>query len=492
MSEVWGAFWFACVLAALAVLFAAGLAVTVPASRARRVLVRAALASAALGATIASNVALYKHDAHFDLTREKSFTPATETLRVVRSLERDVELTYFYQNQSPAGRAAKAMVEVMGRANPRLKVRTVDPDQNPGLANRLGVKLYNAALLAAGGERIEVVTTDDRDIALGILRLLRTDRRPVCFLAGHGEYDIDNFEFHTHFEGQHAHSHDVQGMAVVQVDQHGLGRLRRALEKLGYSVHKLTLATQGAVPEDCAVLVEANPRTRHTAPEVAAIGAHLARSGSLLLLIEPDFDLEPAFAALLQRAGVRVGEGVIVDPASHYYTDEQMIAVAAYARHPATVGLALSFFPGARPLEAIAAPGVKASALFSSSASSTLARAARGAENAPPVARALAVVAEGRLDARADAKPFRLAVVGDADFASNSFFPYLANADLLLNLLAWLRGEERGPAMKPPVEVLPTVALTNAQMRGIFIVCVFGLPGIVALIGVIVWWRRRY
>ena len=340
--------WFACTMGALALLFAAGLRVSVPPVGAQRAALRAALVAGALAATLAANVALYKHDEHFDLTREKAFTPAPETLSIVRGLDHDVELIYFYQKQNPAGRAAKIMVELMGKLNPRLRVQTIDPDQNPALANRLGMRLYNAALLRSGDERIEVVTTDDREIALGILRLLRRDRRPICFATGHGEYDIDNFEFHTHFEGQHGHSHDVQGMAVVQMEQHGLGRLRRALEKLGHSVRKVTLPTERAVPDECTALVEANPRTRHGPPEVEALAAYLARGGSLLLLLEPDFPVDSGLTALLARAGVRVGEGVIADPKSHYYTDEQMIAVTTYANHPAAIGLTLSFFPGDR------------------------------------------------------------------------------------------------------------------------------------------------
>ena len=486
--------WFAGTIAALALLLAAGLRVQLPPAGAGRVVLRVILTMGALAATLAANVALYKHDAHYDLTREQAYTPAPETLRIVQGLAQDVDLTYFYQKQNPAGRAAKTMVELLGKLNPRLRVQTVDPDQNPALANRLGVRIYNAALLRSGDERIEVVTTDDREIALGILRLLRSDRRPICFSAGHGEYDIDNFEFHTHFEGKHAHGHDAQGMAVVQMDQHGLGRLRRALEKLGYAVRRVTLPAERAVPEECAAFVVANPRTRHGPPEVEALAAYLSRGGSLMLLVEPDFPVDASLAALLARAGVRIGDGVIADPKSHYYTDEQMVAVTRYANHPAALGLALSFFPGIRPLQEVAAPGVQSTVLFSSSAESRviLDRSASSPGAQAPGAQALAVVTEGRLDGRADARPFRLAVVGDADFASNSFFPYLSNADLLLGTLAWLRGEERGPAMKPPVEVLPTVALTNSQMQAIFLISVLLLPGLLALAGGVVWWMRRY
>ena len=45
--------------------------------------------------------------------------------------------------------------------------------------------------------------------------------------------------------------------------------------------------------------------------------------------------------------------------------------------------------------------------------------------------------------------------------------------------------------MKPPVEVLPMVVLTSAQVRWIFIATVLAMPGSVALIRGLVWWRRR-
>jgi ABC-type uncharacterized transport system involved in gliding motility auxiliary subunit len=109
----------------------------------------------------------------------------------------------------------------------------------------------------------------------------------------------------------------------------------------------------------------------------------------------------------------------------------------------------------------------------------------------PAQSRPLAVASQGTLDSAAGAKTFRLLVVGDADFASNSFFPYLANADLALGAIAWLRGEERGASVKPPVETLPTVVLTNRQMQVIFVLCVLLLPGLVVVAGAMAWWLRR-
>jgi hypothetical protein len=315
----------------------------------------------------------------------------------------------------------------------------------------------------------------------------------VCFAAGLGEYDIDYFEFHTHFEGAQSHNHDASGLAVVQMEKHGIGRLRRALEKLGLVARKVSFATGQPIPDDCAVVIEANPRTRYSPGESEVLQRYLERGGAAMILIEPDYVLDESFAAVLARGGVRIGNGVIVDPKDHYFTDQQMIAVSRYGPHPVTRGLSLSFYPGARPLEAAPVPDVRVVPLAVSSAESYVIsdRLANKSdpEAGPPASRIVALASEGRISATA--KPFRLVVAGDADFVSNSFFPYLGNSDVVLAGIAWLAREERAPTMKPPIEVLPTVTLTGEQMRGIFIVTVLLMPGIIAFAGGVMWWRRR-
>jgi ABC-type uncharacterized transport system involved in gliding motility auxiliary subunit len=484
------------VIVALALLFAAGLKLPVRLGFAPRAISAALVIASALGVVILANAALFRHDAHLDLTREKAFTPSAEASRVIRGLTEPVEVAYFFQKQNPGAVALGTMLRQLERENANLRVRLIDADQNPALASNFGVRTYNAALLSAGARRIEVVTTDDREIALGLLRLLRKREVVICFAAGHGEYDIDNFEFHTHFEGAQGHSHDASGLAVVQMEQHGIGRLRRALEKLGLSVRKISFATGQPIPDDCSAVVEANPRTRYAPGETDMLRRYLERGGSAMFLIEPDYELDDSVASLLAQTGLKLGNGVIVDPKDHYFTDEQMIAVSRYGSHPVTRGLALSFYPGARPLEMIAARGIKVTPLVASSPEAyVIADRLANANNAeaaaaPRFSKLIAAAAEGRLGDAATA-PFRLFVAGDADFISNSFFPYLANSDLALAALAWLTREERAPTMKPPVEVLPTVTLTNDQMGGIFVVTVLLMPGLIAFAGGAMWWLRR-
>jgi len=170
--DVVNSFWFVAWRAALAVLFVLGARLPLQ-PRLRRPLAvasGAAIVLATLGIAVLANVALVLHDAHFDLTREGVFTPSRQAEQVVDLLRRDVKLTYFYQAQQPEGRRAKDMVEVLGRRNPRLHVRTVDPDKQPSVADTYGVRIYNAAVLESDGRRIQVFSTDENHLPV-LIRL---------------------------------------------------------------------------------------------------------------------------------------------------------------------------------------------------------------------------------------------------------------------------------------------------------------------------------
>jgi len=104
----------------------------------------------------------------------------------------------------------------------------------------------------------------------------------------------------------------------------------------------------------------------------------------------------------------------------------------------------------------------------------------------------LAVTAEGQLPGAAAGAPrFRAVIVGDGDFASNSFLPYLSNSDLAMSVIRWLVREERSSAVASRIPVPPMILLSSAQMKAIFLLLEVLLPLAVIALGVMVWWRRR-
>jgi len=499
--------WFAGWLVAVITLLVAGLAIPLQARTRRGWLFAVAVVAAAIAVTVLANVALVLHDNHLDLTREKVFTPSAQAMRVVDNLQQEVKLTYFYRSQDPAGQRTKDILEIMGRRNPLLEVTTVDPDKEPTLAQTSGVRMYNVAMLEAQGRRVLVQGTDESEIAIGIQRVLRERVITVCFIEGHSELPMDNFEYHTHLEGLSDHSHSDAASKVIETPGHGIGRMRRALEGQGYEVRKIVLATLPEVPRDCALVISANPRTTFLPAESAALRGYLQQGGSAFFMFDLGFVLEPGLAALVEELGVRPEQKVVVDPLAHYSTDPEMVAVAGYDPHPITKPLSMTFFPGVRPLAPLPPKtNVRPTALLASSRDSYTrsvapvesrqvklpARSTARGERAQPETpgpRLLGVAVEGELAGAS--KPFRAVVIGDGDFASNSFFPYMSNSDLALSVVRWLAREERGPAVSSRVPVPPTILLTASQMQVIFLALVVLLPLAVVAAGTWVWWKRR-
>jgi ABC-type uncharacterized transport system involved in gliding motility auxiliary subunit len=498
--------WFAGWIVAVIALFFAGLRLPLQTRLTRRkaLLLNAGVILAAIGVIVFANIGLILHDTHIDLTREKVFTPSEQAMRVVDNLRQPVKLTYFYRNQDPEGRRIKDVLDVMAKRNSLLQIRTIDPDRQPAVAQAYGLKMYNAAILEVDDRKLLVQGTDEGQLAIGIQRILREKVVRVCFLEGHNELPMDNFEYHTHVEGVANHSHGDASSALVQMQGHGIGRLRRALEAQGYETRKIVLANSPAVPADCNTLIIANPRTTFLPGESAAIEAYLVSGGSLFAMFDLGFVLEPRLAGLVAKLGVQLPQQAVVDPLSHYSTDSEMVAVTAYQPGPVTGGLSMTFYPGVRPIVPVPpATGVNVSALFASSRDSyTREVAPAGVREVvaavvkktepKPEPRPLAVSAEGHLPGTPPGAPaFRAVIVGDGDFASNSFLPYLSNSDFALGAVRWLLREEHGPVVASRIPVPPMILLSGTQMKWIFLLVEVLLPLSVFVLGGLVWWRRR-
>ena len=82
-------------------------------------------------------------------------------------------------------------------------------------------------------------------------------------------------------------------------------------------------------------------------------------------------------------------------------------------------------------------------------------------------------------------------LIGDGDFASNSFLPYLSNGDFAMAVVRWLVHEEHSTAVATRIPVPPMILLSGAQMKAIFLLVEVLLPLAVLGLGVMVWWRRR-
>jgi ABC-type uncharacterized transport system involved in gliding motility auxiliary subunit len=93
--------------------------------------------------------------------------------------------------------------------------------------------------------------------------------------------------------------------------------------------------------------------------------------------------------------------------------------------------------------------------------------------------------------AGANAPAWRLVVVGDSDFATNSLLALSGNPTLLANTFNWLLDRQKllGIGPKKPEQVRMT--LTPGQLSGITWLVLAGLPALAIAAGVAVYYRRR-
>tara|TARA_B100001123_G_scaffold364620_1_gene423102 strand:+ start:163 stop:537 length:375 start_codon:yes stop_codon:yes gene_type:complete len=116
-----------------------------------------------------------------------------------------------------------------------------------------------------------------------------------------------------------------------------------------------------------------------------------------------------------------------------------------------------------------------------------LAKQERLAESGPYL---LAAASSGSFSSTST-REFRVIVVGDADFASNSFYPYMSNNRIAIAMVQWLAREEGRTLVSKRIPVPKAVNLVNQQRLALILWLVVALPCSIAGVGIFVWWRRR-
>ena len=452
-----------------------------------------------------------------DMTEAHLYSLSTQTVEMLKRLDKPVHITFFHD---PLMRETVEFYELIADQTDQVTVEFYDPMLNPAQARMRGVEFAGTAIMESEGRQVLVNTPHETDIANGILRVAQGAQQKVCFLDGHGEPDPFSLESHDHLEGAAGHSHGL-GTEYVMHERHGMAKARHSLESMNYVVEKISLLQGGDSLSGCAVLVVAGPGTALLPSEVAAIEKYLADGRNAFFLLDPF--IKTGLEAAIRKLGVILDDDMVIDEASHFWADISSPAVSTYNRHQITNDLPLSFFPGARSLsptpQRVADTYVRP--LVNSSQDSYGERDSKRADFDPKedlhgpltimvflnkdpnyasateaVVRKLEggpVQTEQKQDNDSGEKTpgSRIAVIGDSDFATNSFFHILGNGRLFLNTINYLAVQENLIGLEPRGLDLPRVNLTNRQMKGTFFLSIILIPALMAVIGIAVWWRQR-
>jgi ABC-type uncharacterized transport system involved in gliding motility auxiliary subunit len=207
-----------------------------------------------------------------------------------------------------------------------------------------------------------------------------------------------------------------------------------------------------------------------------------------------------AISSVLASWGVTLAKNVILDlnPLGQLTgVGPQVALVSKYAYHPIVGEMngVTTGFPLARSMETKNMEKTVVQQLFSSSestlATGNLASASFDTQDPDNKKGPLPLAAAGTFSTGESSKEGRFVVVGNSQWAANSFIDFNGNRDLAMNAMNWLSSDEDLISIRPkPPEERP-LTMTQNQMRWVSITSQFGLPLVGVLAGIIVWWRRR-
>lgn len=453
------------------------------------------------------------HPWRFDLTRQRRFSLAPETLSYVRNLPRPVEIVVTSaepgENTEVRG-LLEAYVHATGSSGGgRITVRYLDVYQDRRKAEELGLEQPNAVLLRSGDKRRALLIDElyrmkdkERAAFLGeqvltdaILDVSNSEKKRIYFLVGHGELQPGDTD-----------------------PARGLSYLRDQLRVRNFLVDTLELAVNRRVPEDAALLVAVQPQVGYTRAEQEMLRQFLGvNAGRLILLLAPGGPVARlGLDDLLLDWGVLVDDDVVIDPSPQNVAEDLDLIIRAFdAKHPIARGLwdrglTLRFGP-TRTVRAdpgrstagglIVAPVAATSAQAWGEVAYTRAPAVRDANDirpmkgVPPEDALSVVTASERVPVR-DNLPFsvrggRLVVFGTGDAVSNRRLGFAGNFDAFLGAVNWTVDRDHQlnvPAR--PVERFQ-LALSAAEFMRLRYTLLLGLPGAALLLGLAVHWTRR-
>lgn len=274
--------------------------------------------------------------------------------------------------------------------------------------------------------------------------------------------------------------------------------MAKTLRRNGYKVETIDLLTSSTIPPRCEAVVLASP-TAPLGDAEQALVAWMAGDGRALVLADPEstVDLNP----LTEPMGMHIERGIILEGSdlARLPGDPVTPVVSSYrSGYPFTARLAPTVYPGAQAVSVAKQPDVDGLTVATFAQTSELAyleRRPAGAAFDPaediagPVG--IGAAADRSRTAAGVTDRARMAVVGDADFASNRFAEDGGNGALAVRLLDWLTAQEDVVAISPNLGRVRPLALTEGRSRYALLLSAVVVPLLFLLAGAMVWALRR-
>ncbi len=427
------------------------------------------------------NFLSFRHPKRFDLTTDKQFSVSDQTRKIVGGLQKDVTMVRFARpsDSTPDSQRFEDLMVGYKHLSPHFQFKDVNPQEKPEVAKEYGAKHIGDVIVSSGDRKVNVEGSpeggfSESDVTNSILKVTRNTVKTVCFVTGHGEKSLTD----------------------SGVD--GYAQMAENLKKETYTTDSINLVSGNGIPSDCNVLVIAGPTKPFFPQEIAIVSKYLNAGGKVLIEIDPDMD--PKLDSILQAWNVNVGSNVVIDASGMGQmlgAGPEIPLVLQFGESPITKSLAgqMTYFPVARTVSIAdkSKTDPETVELLKTSPRSFTKPKLEHTVKYDPKTDTLGPLSLGIAASRkVDDKSARLVVIGDSDFATNQVLGGPgSDGDLFLNSVNWLAQDENLISIRPKPETSRHLTLTVAQATGLAWIDRFFLPGLVIIVGISIWWKRR-
>ena len=422
-----------------------------------------------------------------DITQANRNILTQGSVNVLKSMKDPINITVFATNDD-ANRGdtfRKGMIDFMARYQREKKdisLKFINPSLEPKLAQEANIR-EDGEVVVEYNKRTEHISPPiaEQEMTNLLVRLSRTNTRPIMFLDGHGE---------RHLQG---------------VKNNDLGEFGKQLETKGFKLANPDLTIAQAVPANGAMLVIASPQVDLSPVEAKKIKAYLESGGNILWLLDDD-NLR-GLNEVADYLGMTVSPGIAVDlSAAQFNADAKVAFASAYGDHAITRNFLLrTQFSEAHEVDAKASYelGWKVGRLVDVAPNGWLEseKIVNGGKNQKAVFddtkdKRGPINIGVALERQYGKKGQRVVVMGNASFLSNTFVTNGGNLDFGINIVNWLAGDDSLITIQPMP--LKDINVTIPSDRKSFVIAwiVFHgfqyiIPLVFFILGFFFWWKRR-
>ena len=428
---------------------------------------------------------------NIDISSSQVYTLSDQTKEILSNLEQDITIYALYTE----GNEDETMMKLLERykdLSDHITVKTVDPVANPTFTSS-----YDASSLQAGSL---IVESESRYKTIEYSEIYETS------------YSSADYSSTTDFDGEGEISSAIDYVTsdTLPVLYYTTGHdetvfedtATSALTKSNYELKSLSLLSEGAIPDDCGVLMILAPQADFSSEEADMVIDYLEKGGKALILTSYTSEKLTQFERILNNYGMATTEGIIFEGDSNAYFQSPMYIIPEYGSHDITADASSSNTLAL----IIQACGIDTTEVRSTVTQTPLLTTSDSAYEKIPENGQFATSEKENGDAEgifnlgmlaeeetSEGETTQLIVFSTPYLTEESFVStyHLSNVDLLTNSIGYMCEHETSVTIDAKSMTIETVTPTAASVNLQSIVFVILLPAGLLITGIVIWLRRR-